>query len=77
MFLDPEIATLSHEIGLLSCGATDEQIAQMGTLYWYTIEFGSVIEHGKYKPYGAGIASSIGENENYFKSDAKFRKLNP
>jgi len=25
----------------------------------------------------AGIASSIGENENYFKSDAKFRKLNP
>ena len=52
MFLDPEIADLSHEIGLLSCGASDEHIAGLGTLYWYTVEFGSVIEDGVYKPYG-------------------------
>ena len=30
----------------------------MGALYWYTIEFGSVIEDGQIKPYGAGIAGS-------------------
>lgn len=37
MFADPDVAELSQQIGLLSLGATDEQIAQLGTLYWFTL----------------------------------------
>lgn len=35
------------------------------------------MENGEYKPYGAGIASSIGEMKNYFDKKTEFRKLDP
>lgn len=61
MFADPDVAELSQQIGLLSLGATDEQVSHLGTLYWYTLEFGACLEGDKRLGYGAGIASSIEE----------------
>ncbi len=61
MFADPDVAELSHKIGLLSLGASDDQIAKLGTLYWFTLEFGVCKEGNQRLGYGAGIASSIGE----------------
>jgi phenylalanine-4-hydroxylase len=49
----------------------------LGALYLYTIEFGSIVENGEFKPYGAGIASSIGEMKKYFDKNTEFRKLDP
>lgn len=67
MFADPVVADISQEIGLLSMGASDEQLRKLGNLYWFTIEFGACKENGKMKGFGAGIASSIGECEvDYF-----------
>jgi phenylalanine-4-hydroxylase len=63
MFADKDIADISQQIGILSLGASDKQISELGALYWYTIEFGACREHNKFKAYGAGIASSIGECE--------------
>lgn len=60
LFADKDVADLSHEIGLLSLGATDKEISQLGTLYWYTLEFGACREKGEIKGYGAGIGSSFG-----------------
>jgi len=37
LFADKEVADLSHEIGLLSLGASDKEVAQLGALYWYTL----------------------------------------
>lgn len=41
MFCDPVVCDISQQIGLLSLGATDSQISQLGHLYWFTIEFGA------------------------------------
>jgi len=37
MFADPVVAEFSQKIGLISLGASDKQISQLGTLYWYTL----------------------------------------
>lgn len=39
-----------------------EAIAQIGRLYWYTVEFGLIKEAGQTKIYGGGILSSPGES---------------
>lgn len=46
-----------------------EAIAQIGCLYWYTVEFGLIKEDGQIKIYGGGILSSAGESV-YCLSDA-------
>ena len=61
MFADKDFADLSQQIGLYSLGADEDQIAKLGALYWYTVEFGVCKEDSDIKAYGAGIASSIGE----------------
>jgi phenylalanine-4-hydroxylase len=39
-----------------------EAIAQIGRLYWFTVEFGLIQEEGQLKIYGGGILSSAGES---------------
>lgn len=58
----PEYADLMQLIGEGAEGASDEQITQIGRLYWYTIEFGVLRgQDKKVRAYGAGLLSSPGE----------------
>ena len=60
-FFTEDYCDLNREFGRAAVRATDEQIKKIERLYWYTIEFGLVIENDEVKAFGAGLLSSIGE----------------
>lgn len=73
MFTNPNFADYSQFIGHGARIATDQQIEELGRLYWYTVEFGLVEENGDVKAYGAGLLSSFGELEHAFSDKVERR----
>ena len=59
--LNPIMSDLSQKLGELSLGATDDQIAMLGAIYWFTIEFGLCKEGDNIKFFGASPGASFGE----------------
>jgi len=73
MLAIPEFADLSQKIGEGARDATDEQIEQLATLYWFTVEYGVVRQNGELKAYGAGLLSSFGEIEHALSGAVEIR----
>lgn len=73
MFTNREFADFSQFIGHGAKVATDEQLEELGRLYWFTVEFGMIEEDGEIKAYGAGLLSSYGELENAFTDNVERR----
>ena len=44
---------------------TDEALQFIADVFWFTLEFGVLLEDGELKAYGAGILSSYGEIEEF------------
>jgi phenylalanine-4-hydroxylase len=71
LFLNPRFASFFYQWGQAGLRAsTPEEIAMLGRIYWFTVEFGLInpTAHAGAKRdpaacriYGAGIASSVGE----------------
>ncbi len=57
----PVIARLNRAIGRASLGCDDDMLALLERLYWFTLEFGLVLEDRAPKALGAGLLSSIAE----------------
>ena len=57
----PEIAHLSRLFGRAVRDASDEHLLEIERVYWYTLEFGAVLEDGEPRALGAGLLSSVDE----------------
>ena len=57
----PGIAEVNRLLGLAAEVANEREMERVGNVYWYTMEFGLVAQHGIPKAYGAGLLSSVGE----------------
>jgi phenylalanine-4-hydroxylase len=72
-FTNPDFADFSQFIGHGARIATDEQLEELGRLYWFTVEFGLIEEDGEIKAFGAGLLSSYGELEHAFTDNVERR----
>lgn len=72
-FADPKICEISQKLGILSLGAIDDEVRKIGSIYFYTIEFGLCREYGAIKFYGAGPGGSRREML-YLKDTIKNRR---
>ena len=73
MFTNPAFADYSQFVGHGARRANDQQLEELGRLYWFTVEFGLVDHEGETKAYGAGLLSSYGELEHAFSDEVERR----
>lgn len=72
LYLNREYADFAQKLGALGVkhAADEHKVAQLQRLYWFTIEFGVMRQHGEIKVYGAGICSSLQETKHIFTNNA-------
>ncbi len=75
-FCQPTFARLNRLFGEAAARVADTDLVTLERLYWYTLEFGLVLEDGVPKAYGAGLLSSFGELERFMAS-AHLEEFNP
>ena len=72
MLASPVFADLYAAAGEASLRATsDEALAYFSKVFWFTLEFGVVWEHGELRTYGAGLLSSYGEIEAFREAEIR------
>ena len=74
-FTNRDFADFSQFIGHGARIATDEQLEELGRLYWFTVEYGLIEENGENKAFGAGLLSSFGELEYAFTNEVERRSF--
>jgi phenylalanine-4-hydroxylase len=72
----PTLAGLNRMFGEAASHVSDDALAELERVYWYTMEFGLVVEDGSPRAYGAGLLSSSGELER-FAASAAVRPFDP
>jgi len=77
MLADPNFCRLMHSIGTASLGASEKLMWHLTKVYWYTVEFGVVLEDNVVKAFGAGILSSFGELQWMAENSAEIFKFDP
>jgi phenylalanine-4-hydroxylase len=71
LLTNPDLCNFLQGLSHIALHYIDNALAieLVSRLYWYTVEFGLIKEHGRLRIYGAGILSSQGETSYSLKSD--------
>tara|TARA_B110000285_G_scaffold104515_1_gene118972 strand:+ start:3577 stop:4311 length:735 start_codon:yes stop_codon:yes gene_type:complete len=75
---NPTFSLFAQKIGQLGVQFkdNDKAVLALQRLYWFTIEFGLIIERGVPKVFGAGIISSYGETNKIVKLNCVIHPFN-
>jgi phenylalanine-4-hydroxylase len=74
MHAHPVFADFLAHYGQLCASIHDEAVLErIGRLFWYTVEFGLIRQHGRPKVYGSGLISSNGECTNVLEGHCEVR----
>ncbi|MEO7969760.1 MAG: tryptophan synthase subunit alpha [bacterium] len=66
------LAELNRMVGRAVRGTTSsEALERLSRVYWYTLEFGVLIEQREVKAYGTGLLSSAGELEDMHRAELR------
>jgi phenylalanine-4-hydroxylase len=69
-------ADFLEHYGRVCASISDAQVLEkLGRLFWYTVEFGVIIERGEFKIYGSGLISSHGECINVIDGDCVIHRF--
>lgn len=74
-FTNPDFADFSQLVGYGARIADEQQLVELGRLYWWTVEFGLIEEGSEIKAFGAGLLSSFSELENCFRPKVPKQKF--
>ena len=76
MHAHPVFANFLEHYGRVCASVTDLAILEkLGRIFWYTVEFGLIRQHGKIKVYGSGLISSRGECRNVVDGHCAIREF--
>jgi phenylalanine-4-hydroxylase len=65
MHAHPVFADFLERYGRVCASTTDaELLEKLGRIFWYTVEFGVIRQHGEIKVYGSGLISSNAERRS-------------
>jgi phenylalanine-4-hydroxylase len=65
MHAHPVFAVFLEHYGRVCSSISDATVLEkLGRLFWYTVEFGVILQRGAIKVYGSGLISSHGERKN-------------
>jgi phenylalanine-4-hydroxylase len=77
MHAHPVFADFLQSYGQVCAGLTrEEDLVQMGRLFWFTVEFGVIRQQGQIKLYGSGLISSHGESKYVLSGGPEIRDFN-
>lgn len=76
MHAHPVFADFLEHYGRVCAEIQDEAILEkLSHLFWYTVEFGLIRQHGEIKVYGSGLISSHGECLNVMEGHCAIREF--
>jgi phenylalanine-4-hydroxylase len=77
MQVNKRYADLTEEYAHLMLECPPDARKGLGSIWWYTIEFGFIKEQGEIKAFGTGLMSSYGEFDLAFSDKMERRPFNP
>lgn len=77
MQINRRYADLTEQYAHLMLRCPQDKRPALGSIWWYTIEFGFIKERGELKTFGTGLMSSYGEYDMAFSDKVERRPFDP